>query len=215
MSSSAGQKVTTDPETLQNPKNENPGVVTSDSLAGESIQQGGSFAANSDARGPLGQPSHSTTTNTTDVSNATRLDPAPDAEARLANSEWSEAEQLNAGTKLGKESGVGPTYNASVGSATNSSSGNGAAAPGYASHPAPSQGDTFAPKGKNIQEGGFDSSAPNASFNSDVGSKNDPGRAALNQFEQENVPVAGGAGPRQGQIDGQSTFDKLGGDASA
>ncbi|KAF2169872.1 hypothetical protein M409DRAFT_20286 [Zasmidium cellare ATCC 36951] len=196
MASSHGQKVTTDPETLQNPKNENPGVVTSDSLAGESIQQGGSFAANSDARGPIGQPSYSTTTNTTDVSNATRLDPAPDAEARLASSEWSEAEQLNAGSKLGKESGVGPTYNASVSSSTN-------------------QGDNFAPKGKNLQEGGFDSSAPNASFNSDVGGKKDPGRVALGQFEQENVPVAGGAGPRQSQIDGESSFDKLGGDASA
>lgn len=142
--------------------------MTSDSLAAESIQEGGSFAANSDARGPNSQPSYSTTTNTTDVSNATRLEPAPDAEARLASSEWSEAEQLNAGRKLGKESGVGPTYN-SVGDSTNQSS-------------EADVGDRFAPKGKNLQEGGFDSSAPNASFNSDVGSKNDPGRAALGRF---------------------------------
>lgn len=158
-------QVTTDPETLNNPKNENPGVVTSDSLAGESIQEGGSFAANSDSRGPIGQPSYSTTTNNTDISNATRLDPAPDAEARLASEQWSEAGQLNAASKLGKESGVGPTYNASVGDSTNQSA-----------------VDPSMPKGKNLQEGGFDDSAPNASFNNAVGTKKDPGRAALNKF---------------------------------
>lgn len=156
---------TTVPET----KNENPGVVTSDSLAAESIQEGGSFAANSDARGPNSQPSYSTTTNTTDVSNATRLDPAPDAEARQASEEWSEAEQLNAGSKLGKESGVGSTYNSSVGDSTNQSGD-------------VDVGGRYMPKGDNLQEGGFDSSAPNASFNTDVGSKKDPGRAALGRF---------------------------------
>ena len=86
-------------------------MVTSDSLAAESIQEGGSFGANSDARGRSAQPSYSTTTNTTDVSGATRLEPAPDAEARQASEEWSESSQLNAGAELGKESGVGPTYN--------------------------------------------------------------------------------------------------------
>lgn len=155
--------------------------MTSDSLAGESIKEGGSFAANSDSRGPMDQPSRSLNANTTDTSNATRLDPASDAEARAAQSEWSETSQLNAGKSLGKESGVGPTYNAAVSDSTNSS-GNGALAPGYASHPAPSMGDNFAPKGKNIQEGGFDSSAPNASFNTDIGGKNDPGRVAAQGF---------------------------------
>lgn len=160
---------TTVPET----KNENPGVVTSDSLAAESIQEGGSFAATSDARGPNSQPSYSTTTNTTDVSNATRLDPAPDAEARMASEQWSEAEQLNAGRKLGKESGVGPTYN-TVGGSTNHSSD-------------VDMGGRYMPKGDNLQEGGFDSSAPNASFNTDVGGKKDPGRVALGRFVSQPV----------------------------
>jgi hypothetical protein len=35
------------------------------------------------------------------------------------------------------------------------------------------------PKGKDLHEGGFDSSAPNASFRTDIGSKRDPGRVAL------------------------------------
>ncbi|CAK4030584.1 Hypothetical predicted protein [Lecanosticta acicola] len=208
MASSEGTKVTKDPQALNNPKNENPGIVTSDSLAGESIKEGGSFAANSDARGPMDQPSAGTTANTTDTSNATRLEPAPDAEARAATSEWSENAQLNAGKTLGKESGVGPTYNAAVGDASNSSSVAGPA-PGYASHPAPSMGDTFAPKGKNIQEGGFDSGAPNASFTTDIGGKNDPGRVALGRMEESNVPVSGGAGARQQNITGDGQFDNL------
>lgn len=209
-------QVTKDPEALNNPKNENPGAVTSDSLAAESIQEGGSFAANSDSRGPMKQPSSSTTTNTTDVSNATRLDPAPDAEARLASEEWSENSQLNAGKELGKEAGVGPTYNTAAGGssgisdATNQSSGGtDAAAPGYASNPAPSVGDTFKPKGKNNPEGGFDSDAPNASFDTDIGGKNDPGRVALQGEQASNVPVAGGAGPRQEEVTNDGQYDVL------
>lgn len=74
--------------------------------------------------------------------------------------------------------------------------------------------DDSQPKGKNIQEGGFDSSAPNASFNNEIGGKNDPGRAALGKMEGENVPFGGGAGPREDQISGNGQYDVLK-DASA
>jgi len=210
MSSSAGQKVTTDPESF-NTKNENPGVVANDSLAGESIQDGGSFAANSDYRGPLDQPARSLTANTTDTSNATKLDSAVSAGVREEQDEWRENQQLNAaGTLGGKESGVGPTYNKTVSGATNQSgSGQGAQAPGYAAHPAPSMGDNFQPKGKNLTEGGFDSDGPNASFITDIGGKNDPGRAALNAMEASNVPSAGGAGPRETQVSGDGQYSAL------
>lgn len=214
-------QVTKDPQAFENPKNENPGVVPKDSLAGESIQGGGSFAANSDARGPMGQPAASTTTNTTDTSNATKLDPAPDAEARAASGAWQEQGALNAGT-----AGKGPTYvgggggigagttqasSASSSSGQQQSSGSSGAAtagtaPGYASHPAPVMGDNFKPHGKNITEGGFDSNAPNASFTTDIGGQNDPARVALGGAEAQNVPVSGGAGARSqgpGQEGGQ------------
>lgn len=197
-------------------------MVTSDSLGAESIQEGGSFAANSDSRGPSAQPSYSTTSNTTDVSGATRLDPAPDAEARQASEEWSESAQMNAGAGLGKESGVGPTFNTGgtlggasggVSDTTNQSSsydtGNAAPAPGAQDHPAPVMGDDFKPKGKNITEGGFDSDAPNASFNTDIGGKDDPGRVALEQMEGENTPFAGGAGPKQGEVSNDGQYDVL------
>lgn len=163
-------------------------MVTSDSLAAESVQEGGSFAANSDARGPMSQPSYSTNTNTTDVSNATRLEPAPDAEARGATEEWNEAAQLNAGGKL-------------TGGTTKPTS----TEPGES---------VSMPKGKDITEGGFDPNAPNASYNTAIGSKKDPGRAALGKFEAENVPVAGAAGERQQEISKDGQFDVLK-DASA
>jgi hypothetical protein len=71
-------------------------------------------------------------------------------------------------------------------------------------------GDNFQPKGKNLQEGGFDSNAPNASFTTDIGGENDPGRAALNQIEASNVPVSGGAGARQQQVTGNGQYSNLG-----
>lgn len=66
------------------------------------------------------------------------------------------------------------------------------------------------PKGQNLQEGGFDSGAPNASFGGDIGGKNDPGRVALNAAQESNVPSAGGAGPRETQISNDGQFDTLG-----
>ncbi|RMX99345.1 hypothetical protein D0867_12129 [Hortaea werneckii] len=213
MSSSAGAKVTKDPSTFQDPKNEGPGVVTSDSLAGQSVKEGGSFAANSDARGPMGQPSSSTTTNTTDTSGATILGAAPTAEAREASDGWNESAQLNAGRNLG--SGAGPTYSTQASGGAGGAglpppgSGQGAAAPGYASHPAPSMGDNFLPKGQNLQEGGFSSDDPNASYTSEIGGQNDPGRAALGAFEARDVPVSGGAGARGQNVSGEGQFNNL------
>jgi hypothetical protein len=67
------------------------------------------------------------------------------------------------------------------------------------------------PRGKNITEGGFDENAPNASFNSDIGGKNDPGRKALRDMQKsalQPVGVVGGAGQKGVTDDGQ--FDVLG-----
>lgn len=206
-------QVTKDPSTFQDPKNEGPGVVTSDSLAGQSVKEGGSFAANSDTRGPMSQPSSSTTTNTTDTSGATVLSAAPTAEAREASAGWNESAQLNAGRNLG--SGAGPTYSAQASGGAGDAglpppgSGQGAAAPGYASHPAPSMGDNFLPKGQNLHEGGFSSDDPNASYTSDIGGQNDPGRAALGAFEARDVPVSAGAGARGQNVSGEGQFNKL------
>lgn len=170
--------------------------MTSDSLAGESVKQGGSFAANSSSREPMGQPSSSTTTNTTDTSGATTLGPAPTADAREATEAWSEGAQLNAGRNL--NSGAGATYAATASSGVSGSGGVGG-----------SVGEASQPKGQNLQEGGFSSDAPNASYTADIGGKNDPGRAALGAFEASGAAPSGGAGARDQKVTGEGQFSNL------
>lgn len=169
-----------------------------DSLAGESIQGGGSFAANSDVRGVSGTAASSTTTNTTDTSNATQLDAAPDSARR----EQDVGQDVPSG-------GNGPTYVSGaggIGAGASVRESGGSSAAGYA---ASSMGGSDKPHGKNITEGGFDPNAPNASFNNDVGGKNDPARVALGGMQEADVPSAGGAGPRQGGLTKDGQFDTL------
>jgi len=65
------------------------------------------------------------------------------------------------------------------------------------------------PKGKDLHEGGFDSSAPNASFRTDIGSKRDPGRVALQGLEASNASAGSTAGTRQAAVSNDGQFDAL------
>lgn len=68
------------------------------------------------------------------------------------------------------------------------------------------------PKGKNLTEGGFDDDdGKNASFTSNIGDENDPGRLAEDKFEQENAESAAyvGGGPRQKKITGNGQYASL------
>lgn len=174
--------------------------MTSDSLAAESS----SFGAGNPKAGVSAQPSASTTTNNTDTSNATRLDPAVDAEARGAQEGWGEESQLKAGSQLGtqglgKESGVGPTWNT-----VKSGSG--------ASHAAPTGTNTAPgkdePKGANLTE---DDELHGRRVLGEVGTVQDPGRAAELEFAKRNAAVGG---PKDGPQSGESKFSALG-DTSA
>ena len=67
------------------------------------------------------------------------------------------------------------------------------------------------PKGKNITEGGFDSDpSNNASFNNEIGTENDPGRAAEQKFQTTAQSASGATGPKQklGDSD-KSQYDVL------
>ncbi|KAF2087431.1 hypothetical protein K490DRAFT_41952, partial [Saccharata proteae CBS 121410] len=201
---------TTEARAFNNPINEGAGIVTSDSLAAESMQNSGSFAAGNPKAGVHGQSSAGTTANNQDTSGAKILGAAPDADAREATEGWSETAQLNAGAGLGKAAGKGPTYatpsesNTSSGKAYNTTTGSG------------SNGH-LKPKGKNLTEGGFDSDAPNASFNSEIGSKNDPGRVAeaeIQRRQAESGPDAG-SGPRQSGVTGEHPYSALDNETSA
>ncbi|KAL8708658.1 MAG: hypothetical protein Q9220_006483 [cf. Caloplaca sp. 1 TL-2023] len=88
-------------------------------------------------------------------------------------------------------------------------------APGYVSSVQSEPAQTGKPKGKNIIEGGFESDdANNASFNSEIGSKDDPGRGAEEQFQTTAVGSAGGKGPRQGEVTKDGQYDVLEGEQS-
>lgn len=154
----------------------------------------------------MSQPSKSTTTNTTDTSGATRLEPAPDAEARQASEEWSENAALNTGLGQGKEGGGGAGgTSGGLSDTTNTAAVGGVAEPGI--NP-PSQPGEFKPAGKSITEGGFDAPEQSAQF-PEPGSKNDPGRVALGGFQEENTPFSGGAGPREDKVSNDGQYDAL------
>lgn len=68
-----------------------------------------------------------------------------------------------------------------------------------------------------MTEGGFTSDdSKNASFNGDIGGKNDPGRLAEQKMFSSNAEAAGDAGmPKQMGVTGDNSFDALGGDTNA
>ncbi|KAH6625489.1 hypothetical protein C7974DRAFT_360699 [Boeremia exigua] len=206
MSQHHGQKVTTDPRS-QIPIHEAPGTITSDSLAAESLQNSGSFAANNPKAAASSQPSTGSTATNTDTSGARRLDPAVDAQARDAAQNWSEQAQLSAGAGLGlgKEHGVGPTYNkvggaTGYGTATQAPSANveervGGYA-GAADAVLEEQG-VFGMKGKGVTE---DPGLEGKSEFAPIGSKKDPARVAEEEALRREAGrgVSGGVQGEQG-----------------
>lgn len=180
---------------------ERTGQITSDSLAAESLKSGGDFAAGQGAAAS-GVPSKSTTANTTDTSGATTLKPAADAASRdssagtgstrasthhdITSGNSKKSSTSTIGSSLG---GSSTTGSSSAGSSSlGGVSSSGLAAGGkssYAGAVGRQGASTDNPKGSNITEGGFDSSAPNASFNNEIGTKNDPGRVAEAKFEAD------------------------------
>jgi len=153
----------------------------------------------------MDQPSRSTNTNTTDTSGATRLDPAPDAEARQAQEGWSETGALNNAALSG-------TSSSSLDDGANAGSGSAGASGGAQTYSGAAGGSNDLPgsgSGSTSSGGKSDFDAPNASFDTDIGGKNDPGRAALGAMEARNMPSAGGAGPRQEKVTKDGQFDVL------
>ena len=94
---------------------------------------------------------------------------------------------------------------------------NGGQAPSYVTDVTGQLGNTK-PQGKNLHEGGFSSDPKyNASFNSDIGTRQDPGRDSENAFQRrvaESGPDAGG-GPRQKGVDNEHWYQPLARDRAA
>jgi hypothetical protein len=190
--------------------------VTSDSLAAESLKGDGDFGAGNPKAAASKQPSASTTTNNADTSNATKLDAAVDAHAREAKDGWSEESSLKAGKGLGKESGVGPTYN-TIGSSVNSSgdtrgvsTGSQVGADGVQGNIAPEGAyahphQVGGPKGTNITE---DPNLKGKTVFGEVGTDQDPGRVAEAELAKR-AAVSGGVSNRDMAQGGDSKFSTL------
>lgn len=90
------------------------------------------------------------------------------------------------------------------------------AAPSYVNSVQSQGGSSAKPKGKNITEGGFDDDpSKNASFNSDIGTEDDPGRQAENDLLRKSQAVSGSSAPRQNMGEGEkSQYDVLKDDQS-
>ena len=116
------------------------------------------------------------------------------------------------GQMAGSENKSGPTENTFQGEGDAGVD----AAPGYVASVVSDANKTGKPKGKNITEGGFDDDpSNNASFNTDIGTENDPGRKAVGDMQKKAQTASGGTGPRQapGESD-NSQYDVLDTDQS-
>ncbi|KAM3079336.1 hypothetical protein ACMFMG_005770 [Clarireedia jacksonii] len=173
---------------------EGAGPVAADSLAAESTKSGGAFSENRGSE-PLKVSGSNSTLANTDTSAADRLDPAPDAETRKAQNDWTEEKES------GRTSG-------SQTKSSHHSSGNGAPAPSYVASQYITDGK---PKGENLKEGEIDSDdAKNASFTTEIGSDKDPGRLAEQKFARENAVSANDAGyPKDRGEPGAGQYDAL------
>jgi hypothetical protein len=200
---SYGQKATTGTDVQDNVVYEG-GLVTSDSLAAESKLNGGTFGANNPRVGVSKQPSNSTTSNVTDTSAAERLDPAPDAATRdhgfnaqdIFNKGRVEPYTHKPVTNDTDDAGNDQSYEKSVGSEDFSND----------RQPASSTGRSSEAQ----RDSDFDDSAPNASFNNDIGGPNDPGRVAVNEIVKRNNENAGNSGrPRDMNVNGEGLYDNL------
>lgn len=223
-------KVTTDPRAQQQPIEEPSGPVTNDSLAADSVRQGGAFSGNRGAE-PMGVSGYQSTVTNTDTSAAKTLPSAPvgglreDRESQQKYPEALGGQGNFPGAHL-PQSGYkgGPTAAkrelglkaGEYATASGSSQYNAGQAPSYVSDVT---GDIPHPKpnGTNIHEGGFHSNdAKNASFNADIGSDQDPGREALNRFQRSNARTANDSGRTdEKNVNAQTPYEQLAQDQRA
>jgi len=71
-------------------------------------------------------------------------------------------------------------------------------------------------RGKDLTEGGFGGDDGDASFNSNIGLKNDPGRLADLKYERANADAAGSAAmPKQRGVTGDNEYNALRSDTTA
>ncbi|TPX12234.1 uncharacterized protein E0L32_007120 [Thyridium curvatum] len=152
---------------------ESAGAVPAESLAAESVREGGAFAQNRTAgESQSFGGGNNNSSNSSSSSHHTRK--------KSTSVPASHGRQQNAGEGGGSGSGTNTAAAA-------------AAAPSYVD--AQFVRDTAGPRGKNLREGGFEGSGPGNSIEAEPGSKDDPARAAVLGFVSGEG--GGGRGARQ------------------
>ncbi|KAJ5561694.1 hypothetical protein N7535_003843 [Penicillium sp. DV-2018c] len=194
---SGGTKVSTDPRSYQQPREEPSGPITNDSLAAESIRQGGGFSGNRGAQ-PMGVSSGQSTVNNTDTSASKKLPPTSvrgPREERQKADKFPE-EVVGQGNFPGTISHTGEYYGGSTAAkqemGLKAGEYSAASGSGYSRNNA---GQSNNAGGQSPSAGELaDRGAKNASFTEELGSSEDPSREAINSMQRNNAGTAHDAG---------------------
>ncbi|KAL6920875.1 hypothetical protein ACHAPO_004443 [Fusarium lateritium] len=186
-------------------KEEGAGKVASESLAAESIKEGGEFTSN---EGVGGENQPSSASENTSAGRNTDTSSAPSSKSTQSSSDKS-----SAGRTAKTSSALGSNADSKSGQSGSASSGT---APSYVENQyIQSSG---GPHGKNATEGFDDSKTKDGlklALESEPGSENDPSRLAEQQFQERQNAVGRDAGPRQSALSSETPFDSLNNETSS
>ncbi|KAF4960939.1 hypothetical protein FGADI_589 [Fusarium gaditjirri] len=179
-------------------KQEGAGPVPNESLAAESLKEGGEFTSNEGIHGE-NQPTSRSENTSADRNTNTNTSSAPSSGS---DSKSSSSASKSSGT-ASKSSNPAPKSLAGT-------------APSYVENQyirAPG-----GPHGKNLKEGIDDSNTEDGlkkALESEPGSQDDPGRLAERQFQQYQTAGGRDAGPKQSELEGKTAFDALNNETSS
>ncbi|KAJ5826762.1 hypothetical protein N7447_003525 [Penicillium robsamsonii] len=207
-----GTKVTNDPRSQQRIE-ETSGPITNDSLAAESIRQGGGFSANRGAEA-MGVSGNQSTAKNTNTSASIKLPSTPSGYQRQDRHEEQKYPECVVGQ--GNFPGTHLDNSGYSGGSTAAKKEMGIKAGEY-SAASGSSGRSDQNDVASVQNGGLPSdNAKNVSFNSKVGSSEDPSRESINQFQRSNAGSAYSSGrPEQKRVDDQNQYGQLESDQHA
>jgi hypothetical protein len=207
-----GTKVTTDPRSQQRIE-ESSGPITNDSLAAESIRQGGGFSGNRGAEA-MGVSGNQTTVNNANTSASIKLPSASSSSHRQDRHEEQKYPECVVGQ--GNFPGTHLDNYGYAGGSTAAKREMGIKAGEY-SAASGSGGSSQYNAGRDIQKGGLPpDDAKNVSFNSELGSSEDPGREAINQAQRSTARTAYSSGHvEQKGVEPQNLYDNLDSDQRA
>ncbi|KAF5237683.1 hypothetical protein FANTH_10710 [Fusarium anthophilum] len=183
-------------------KEEGAGTVPNESLAAESLKEGGEFASNEGIHGenqPTSRSENTSAGRNTDTSSA----PSSGSDS--------------------KSSGAAPKSSDSAPKSSGTDSKSSDSAPKSLAGTAPSYVDNqyiqeSGPHGKNLKEGIDYSNTKDGlkkALESEPGSQDDPSRLAEQQFQQNQNAVGRDAGPKQSELEGKTPFDALNNETSS